>query len=286
MRKTALLILLSYIVTYSQAQSISNDLSSDEVPVIFTAGQSNADGRVPIDDFPSDIRYEYCRWSYGSGDFRVATGDFTPFWPMVAHVTNGQRWGFDAIVYHMLEQEWKRPFYVIKQTMGGTAIDYVLQSSTHGWYWSADSVILHSGKSLLKAFTQQVDDCLSNLPGNYVIKCLLWHQGESDRHRGTHYYDNLRAVIKHVRQHLVDVTGDVRYETLPVICGTYAINSKQRSNDVVDALYAIEREDKNFHVVDASDLTLLSDSLHFDAQGAQTLGERVFSKLKELRLTE
>ena len=43
--------------------------AGSEVPVIITAGQSNADGRVPIAELPSYIHYDYCRWSYGSGDF-------------------------------------------------------------------------------------------------------------------------------------------------------------------------------------------------------------------------
>ena len=34
--------------------------------------------------------------------------------------------------------------------------------------------------------------------------------------------------------------------------------------------------------VSISDLTLLSDKLHFDARGAETLGQRVFDKLMQL----
>ena len=92
------------------------------------------------------------------------------------------------MVYKKLEQLWQRSFYVIKHTDGGTAIDPSCKSSTHGLYWSADPTFLdsttsasHGGKSLLKAFERQIDDCLPNLPKNYDIKCLIWHQGESDQ---------------------------------------------------------------------------------------------------------
>ena len=92
-----------------------------------------------------------------------------------------------------------------------------------------------------------------------------------------------KAVIKHIREHLVAVTGKKKYARLPVICGTYAKDSRMRSQRVVDALYKLAQEDKNFYVVDASDLPLLRDRLHFNAQGAQELGQRIFEKMKELR---
>ena len=142
------------------------------VPVILTAGQSNADGRVPTDELPKYVRYNYCQWSYGSGDFLKATGVFKPFAPTVGRSTLGDRWGFDAIVYYLLEQYWQQPFYVIKQTMGGTAIDTTCTKSTHGWFWSVDA----RQKSLLKAFCQQIDDCLVQLQ-DADVKCLLWTSG-------------------------------------------------------------------------------------------------------------
>ena len=256
--------------------------------VILTAGQSNADGRVPLAELPEEFNsYQYCLWSYGSGDFETATGVFSPYSPRVAKPGIEQSWGFDAVVYKRLEQLWQRPFYVIKHTDGGTAIDPSCKSSTHGLYWSADKAFLdsttsasHGGRSLLKAFERQIDDCLPNLPKRYDIKCLIWHQGESDQKAGDRYYDNLKAVIQHIRQHLYKVTGKKKYRRLPVICGTYAKDSRQRSQQVVDALYRLERDDKNFHVVDASDLPLLRDRLHFNAQGAQTLGQRIYEILK------
>ena len=257
------------------------------VPVILTAGQSNADGRVPLAELPEELKaYQYCQWSYGSGDFETATGTFSPFSPRVAKPGIERSWGFDAVVYKRLEQLWQQPFYVIKHTDGGTAIDPACKSSTHGLYWCADKAFLdstasasHGGRSLLKAFERQIDDCLPSLPKNYNIKVLIWHQGESDQQAADRYYDNLKAVVQHVRQHLVEVTGKQRYAQLPVVCGTYAKGSRMHSQQVVDALYRLEREDSHFYVVDATDLPLLQDRLHFNAQGALELGQRVFFRL-------
>lgn len=116
-------------------------------------------------------------------------------------------------------------FIIIKHADGGTAIDPSCKSSTHGLYWSADKTFLdsntsasHGGRSLLKAFERQIDDCLPNLPKKYDIKCLIWHQGESDQKAGNRYYDNLKAVIQHIRQHLnaqgAQTLGQRIYETL------------------------------------------------------------------------
>lgn len=287
MKRHFLFILMLLLAIHVVAKS-----EQDVVPVILTAGQSNADGRVPLSDLPDELKtYPYCMWSYGSGDFETATGEFTPFSPRVAKPNVKESWGFDAVVYHELENLWKRPFYVIKQTDGGTAIDTACKSSTHGLFWSADPAFLsnttsasHGGKSLLKAFTRQIDDCLPHLPANYDIKVLIWHQGESDQAADARYYENMKAVVQYVRQHLVQKTGRKRYAQLPVVCGTYAMNSRMRSQKVVDALGRLEKEDPNFHVVDASDLTLQRDRLHFDAQGAQELGRRVFDKLKKMML--
>lgn len=88
--------------------------------VILTAGQSNADGRVTMDELPQYIThesYQYCLWSYGSGDFLRATGEFKPFWPTVGRKALNDRWGFDAIVYELLNKRLQQPFYVIKHTM-------------------------------------------------------------------------------------------------------------------------------------------------------------------------
>lgn len=253
-------------------------------PVILTAGQSNADGRVPLEDLPEYISFKYCQWSYGSGDYLRATGDFQPFSPFVGRTDLGHRWGFDAVVYYLLEQQWQSPFYVIKQTMGGTAIDTGCAESTHGWFWSADEKTLNGEKSLLSAFTRQIDECIKKLPEDYDFKVLLWHQGESDMKRQKNYHDNLQAVVQYLRQHLVKVTGQEKYARLPVICGTFASGSRQRPPKVVEALLQLEREDPDFHVVDASDLTLQGDRIHFDARGAEMLGLRVYELMKELEI--
>lgn len=273
-----LLLIISFIIfplSFSLAQPSA---------VILTAGQSNADGRVPVAELPDYIHYDNCLCSYGSGDFKKASGEFAIFSPTVARTALGDRWGFDAVVYYQLEQLWQQPFYVIKQTMGGTAIDTLCQHSTHGMYWCADPQFLKSDKSLLKAFIRQIDDCLPHLPQDFDVKCLLWHQGESDKPQASRYYDNLKAVIAYIRQYLAQKTGKEKYLQLPVVSGTFAKDSRQGSPVVADALYRMAREDEHFYVVDASDLSLQSDQIHFDAKGSEKLGQRFFDLMKKEKI--
>ncbi len=264
------------------------------VPVILTAGQSNTDGRVMNDELPDYIqqnKYKYCQWSYGSGEVS-GKGQFELFWPRMVHPRNPHRWAYDAVVYYLLEQRWQRPFYVIKESLGGTAIDTTCHS-TQQMHWSANHDYLartaaadKGGKSLLKAFTDNIGACidgsLSQLKEGYDIKVLLWHQGESDRKAPKRYYDNLKQVVQYVRNYLVEKTGQKKYAQLPIVCGTYVKGSRGYKQDIVDALYRLEKEDPNFHVVDMSDGTLRSDNIHFDAAGAELLGKRMFKKLEEI----
>ena len=262
--------------------------------VFLTAGQSNTDGRVNNEELPRPIRedgYRHCLWSYGSGHLSPGGGDFEPFWPRVAKPGNTQRWGYDAVLYYHIDQNATEDFYVIKESMGGTALDTSC-ASTDGMYWNASPVFLSStaaagrgGRSLLKAFTEHIGSCidkqLSRLEGGYEIKALIWHQGESDLEAANNYENNLRALVRHVRNYLVEKTGDKRYARLPFVCGTFARKSQGRSEQIVEALEALSEEDADFHVINASDCSLLPDHLHFDAQGAELLGRRMFEKLVE-----
>lgn len=205
--------------------------------------------------------------------------------------------------------------YVIKTSYGGTSIDPQIKCSPSkmpevcnswtkdygsGYHWSADAQFLAStgiagmpfsidgdsakyvGQSLLKAWIANIDaglDALKAQGKKPEIKCMMWHQGESDRHAAKNYYENLKAMIAYVRQHLVEKTGNKKYARLPFFCGTVSHKSKQYAPAVEAALYQLEKEDKNFHVIDLQDMTLQKDQLHFDAPAAETFGKRMYQAL-------
>lgn len=262
--------------------------------VIITAGQSNTNGRVPNDQLPRYIqenKYKHGLWCHGSAQDKI-TGNFEPFWPRTTHSSGPDRWAYDAVTYYWLEQALQKDFYVVKWSLGGTAIDTGC-SSSGGNYWSADPEWLaanHStatgGKSLLLSFTESIsaaiDSTLSRLPGGYDVKAFLWHQGESDHRCGKNYYKNLKAVVEYVRHFLVVKTGDKKYRKLPFICGTVARSNRQYNREVEEALYQLAKEDKNFYVIDMSDAELQRDQLHFTAEAAEYLGVQMYNQLVEL----
>lgn len=106
--------------------------------VILTAGQSNTDGRVMNTELPAEIqlqKYKYCQWSFGSSSLS-GEGKFETFWPRIYNKNKPERWAYDAIVYWNVEKKLKKNFYVIKESLGGTAID-TLCTSTSKQYWNA-----------------------------------------------------------------------------------------------------------------------------------------------------
>lgn len=263
--------------------------------VILTAGQSNTDGRVSNKDLPTEIKknkYQYCQWSFGSSSLS-GKGQFMKFWPRINSNTPG-RWGYDAIVYWNIEKQLQQDFYVIKESLGGTAID-TLCYSYNKEYWNASPEYLaknqasdKGGKSLLKAFTENIGACidqhLSQLPEGYDIKLMLWHQGESDRHQAQNYYHNLKQVIYYVRQYLVEKTGKKKYAQLPIILGGIAHQSKQWSQGVEDAQKKLANEDANIYLVEVPNASLGSDVLHFNAEGATELGTKMYQLIKRKKL--
>lgn len=271
--------------------------------VFLMAGQSNADGRPAIGTMPQYIQdyanlggSRFCYWSYANGSetaWQMFGGKLQPYMPYTDNNTTS-RCGFDGIVYHLIEEALQERFFVIKESRGGTAIDTRCSSSGDLW-WNADPSWLataspRSGHSLALEFTENIglciDNVLSGLEEGFNIKCIMWHQGESDRSQPASYHDNLQQLVAYLRSYLVSKTGDERYATLPFIAGTVNRNSTQYNAQVEQAVLRLAEEDENFHVVDMSDCKLGSDNLHFDATGCADAAQRMFNKLVSLGLME
>lgn len=274
--------------------TFKDKVEKKKVTMILTAGQSNTDGRVPASELPSGMTgLENCYWSYcnakdASGTFTNKVYEVTDFAQYSPSSDCGENWGYDAVVYDLVGKALGKNFYVVKQAKGNTGISS--KSGGCGLYWSANDVFLanntsanNGGKSLLKAFEDHITSSMTYLSDKEVeIPFMLWHQGECDSHTSaayTVYHDSLKAVITHVRNFLADSYGE-KYRTLPIICGTVAKNSQEYSGEVEGALYRLQEEDANFHVINMSNGTLL-DPYHFDATSAQRLGKKMFNMAVE-----
>ena len=287
MRKIILLLSLMICISAPAKKTI---------PVFITAGQSNTDGRIGnelLPDYIQQNKYKHCYWCYNSGAYSM-DGKFELFWPRIINKNKPDRWTYDAVVYYWLEQSLKEDFYVIKESLGGTAIDLSCKSSNK-MYWCASPEYLDSvaasdkgGKSLLKALCENIDlaidKSLSMMNGKYEFKAMLWHQGESDRQASSKYYENLKAVIAYIRQHLVEKTGDKRYAHLPIILGGISHKSRGWSQGVEDAQKRLQAEDKDMHLVEVPNTEMQTDNMHFNAASGEILGRKMYNKLVELNL--
>lgn len=269
------------------------------VTVILTAGQSNTAGREWNDSLPDYIKaleptgFKHCQWSFVNGNTRLADqgGVFRPFWPeSEMDGKSAHRFAYDTFVYYLLEQALQEDFYVIKTAYGGTSIDPACLS-TRNFHWSADAAFLDStaaagagGYSLLKTFEDNIDRSLDTLRARGLepdIRCLLWHQGESDRSQAAHYHDNLKQMVEHLRQHLVAKTGDARYTHLPVILGGVPQDSRQYSRQVEEAKQQLASEDGDIYYVPLTRAAFIGDRLHFNRPTAERLGRDVFETMQK-----
>ena len=296
-----------FVPTATEPDPTPGPTPSETVSVFLTAGQSNTAGRCMNDNLPDYIKtlgtnnsgaYQYCNWSYTNGSTRKeeSEGVFRKFWPEMESAGNSGRFAFDAIVYYWIEQALQKDFYVVKHAQGGTSIDPTC-TSTNDYHWSADATWLaehascntDGGTSMLKAFCDNIGksiEALADAGKTADVKAMIWHQGESDR-TGTgpdNYHDNLKAVVKYVRDYLVTKTGDEKYATLDFICGTVPKESKQYNKKIYDALFTLAQEDSHFHVIETAPGTFIGDQLHFDTNCAERLGINMYNKMVDLGL--
>lgn len=294
--------------------------SSKTVALFLTAGQSNTDGRLDGtsegEELPSYLQTanEYAQMSYHQPYTESRLGKFYAYFPTSGQTGQPSKWAYDAVTYYYIGQALKTPFYVAKTSYGGTSIDPSVNCSPSanawkginclpeygsGFHWSADETFLaatdiagkdftvggttYTGQSLLKAWIANIDaaiDAISAKGKNADIKCMIWHQGESDRNVSANYEANLKAMVAYVRQHLVSKTGESRYATLPFFCGSVPKTSKQYNAKIEAALYSIAQTDENFHVIDLSCIKdWRSDGVHFTAAGSEYFGKTLYNSL-------
>ena len=295
MRKVSLFLGITALAALSQAATVS---------VFLTGGQSNTEGRIENSQLPEYLQSnEYALASvHGSVNDETTLGTFEAFAPT-------GKWAYDAEVYYRIGQALKSQFYVIKTSYGGTSVHPGVGNSpsSHlnawlpgygaGYHWSADPTFLaatvsagrtfvqdettYDGQSMLKAWIENIDAALDAIIANGdtpEVKAIIWHQGESDKNIGT-YATILTDMVTYVRNHLsTKLGGD--YSALPFFCGSIPRKSSLYTANIDRAFQTIEEtEDNNMHVVDIYDLTMLSDTKHFDAPSAILFGQRLYNRM-------
>lgn len=302
--KKLLSVLLSMLLTISASAATKK--------LFLTGGQSNTDGRLYAATLPSYLQSANANAlvSYHAPYSEGRLGVFYPYFPTSDGTGQPGRWAYDAVTYYYIGQALNETFYVAKTSYGGTSIAPSVNNSPSGhdnawlggygagYHWSADPTFLaatakagttfvnddvtYDGQSMLLSWIANIDAAIDAIEaqGDEVdIKAIIWHQGESDKNAAGSYYNNLKAMVAYVRNRLVTKTGDSKYATLPFFCGTIPHASSLCNSTVEKAFFTLEDEDANFHVIDLRDLTMLSDTKHFDAPSAELFGKRLFNRM-------
>jgi hypothetical protein len=246
---------------------------------IIVAGQSNTEGRVPIAQLPSYILNNdntvpnVMMWNdqtkaFAPFKYLVNTGSGAPGEASILDL-----YAYDAIASYLLAQNKSRTVYIIKRSVGGTAID--VTGTVGGGYWTPYTEYITSGRKLIEEFKTKILNAIEVNP-DLEIKAVLWHQGEGDSTvtARVKYYQNFKNVIAYIR-------GIVGNPKLPFIFGTISPLSAQYTEQVHQAQVLINEEDQFVYLINMSDGTLL-DSYHFDAVSTQNLGQRMFDVLKTI----
>lgn len=241
---------------------------------IIVAGQSNTDGRVPAAQFPLTFLDENnATVNYLTGGIienskyskNQNTPAFAPF------TLGSSLWAYDAIVLRRLIHLLGEEIYMIKRSLGGTAID---PAGTYGGgYWTPRTENIPQGQHLVIRFEESVRKAIES--GEIEVIACLWHQGESDSGLipSQKYYGNFIDVIDYVR-------GFVGKPTLPFIFGTISHASGQYSPLVEKAMFDVYEQDANVHLVDMRNGTLL-DAYHFDAVSTEYLGTEMYKIIRD-----
>ena len=145
--------------------------------------------------------------------------------------------------------------------VGGSSIEQWLGDSTYR------NVTLYS--NLVKKV---------NIASQYgTIKGLLWHQGESNSTT-----TNYKNFIEKLESFFTKLRNDLDDSNLPVYSGQLSSFLNRKTYPFADSvnndLEKLSTTMKNMYVINTSDLTPKSDSIHFDSRSQRMMGER-FAKM-------
>lgn len=247
---------------------------------ILIAGQSNTRGVIPYSELP--------QWFLDAG--RQIPGVRYSNLPSVTFstfsVAANSIWAYDLFLYKSmidyLRQKYSDPayeMYVIKHSIAGTSISVDAKPTSPG-YWDPRFELIPGDKpALTKDWEKRINDILSGAQGaNFDIRCVVWHQGESDQGDPENYYDNLKNLIWYVR-------GVLNNPRLTWILGGINTASTSYSSIVQDAKIRLANEDKYIHYVEVLNGAqyLISDSLHWNAVGGKDFADKVFPLIKDIQ---
>lgn len=258
------------------AIALNTNSAADKYDVYLLAGQSNMDGRgqssdlsdeqqQPIDD--AIIFYRSVPNS-SNGWQKLAPGFSVPpkFKGELPSPTFGPELGFAR---SMLQDKPGRKLALIKGSKGGTSLRADWKPGNEG---DADSQGPRY-RDFIKAIELATSE-LRQRGDEFIIRGLLWHQGESDSKSKTSTYQNrLKELIVRIRE-------DVGIPELPVVVGEVFDNGER--DRVRAAIQAVAAGSPSVGLVSSEGTQTLDPGTHFDAASQLVLGQRYAAAMQSL----
>lgn len=271
--------LFSFFNSISGENSSSTPPTNNSFDVFISAGQSNIDGRNPLNEAPTWLQSMVPKvkvWNNTAGQFNT----FQLGVNTSADWNASPSWAFDIIFYKMYADYQNKNLYIVKRSKGGTPL--FMDSSNDKGSWNVDYASFPAGITKL---SQELETYFTNakaFANNYGktlnIKAMLWYQGGTDVQTTgalAVYKANLIALINRMRTVFES-------PNMPFVIITQAESSLTYSASLEQYQNEISQELSNIYIISANDATLYEDRLHLDAASSIMVGERVFNALKNL----
>lgn len=230
--------------------------------VFLLIGQSNMVGRPPFDggaEHPSIVR-QWGRVAPNDGVLIPATSPLQHVDPQINDMGLDLSFSIDWV-----QANPARSLILVPSAKGGSSL------GSGDW---------QKGGLYYEDAVARANAAIAASPGA-VFAGFLWHQGEADASNGN-YQVQLDQMIADFRS---DVTGAA---TVPFILGGFSDiyvgsdpNRAAMRNIVLDTPNRVS----DTAVADASDLTMQTDNLHFDAAALRILGSRYFTTFSTISIT-
>lgn len=257
----------------------------DYNPLIFVAGQSNADGRgnkVNAPQWLVDMNYKidnYMMWNRISGKFQawelgVNTGSYA---------NNSNQFGFDIFfAKKWLDANPGKKIYAIKETYGGIPIGYQRAvDETRSACWSPEIEKIPNGEnSMCKQMIERIHKAFAYAKQNGILllpQCILWHQGEADMTdiRRPVFKTNLELLLGWLR-------GIFGSPAMPIINGQisdYYVTTYPTDNANI-VFSEINNIDSYFKTVSMAGQPTV-DGIHFTEAAYEYLGNAMYDYYKQ-----
>ena len=252
------------------------DTWGEQYDVYLLAGQSNMDGRGRVSELPDELSgpiddaiIYYRNAKQNSRGWQTLRPGFSVP-PKYSGELPSPTFGPEiTFAESMIDSVAKRKLAIIKGSQGGTNLRMDWNAGVQGDANGQGTQY----RDFIETIQMATED-LSQRGDEYVIRGMLWHQGESDRKSDAAVHARR---LKHLIAQIRTKTG---IADLPVVLGEVFDNGQRDS--VRTALRAVADADANIGLVSSDGTTTSDPGTHFDTPSQLELGRRYARVLKRL----